>query len=66
MAALLRFVLGLNSDVCVDRAAVVLPVELVVHRTDAGVKEGKRSIDGQLNEGNGCSFDELYLCYPEL
>jgi hypothetical protein len=59
MAALLRFVLGLNSDVCVDRAAVVLPVELVVHRADAGVKEGKRSIDGQLNEGNGCSFDEL-------
>ena len=44
----------------------MLSVELIVHGTDTWVEEGKGSIDGQLDEGNGCSFDELYLCYPEL
>lgn len=40
VAAFLRLVLGLDSDVSVDRSAVVYAVELVVHLSDGGVEEG--------------------------
>lgn len=42
------------------------PIELVVHLSDKIVKEGERSIYGEFNQRNGCSFDEFDLCYPSL
>lgn len=66
MAALFWFIFSLHSDICINGAGIVSPIELIVHLSNWKVEEGERSIYCELYQRNGSRLDELDLCYPWL
>jgi hypothetical protein len=61
VVAFIRCGTGLYGDVGIKRTAAMISVENIVHLADRGIQEREGSINGELNDWNHSSFNQLDL-----